>query len=92
MGPNISYMQIKLFAYFGSLASKDLKTSTEIINFQPIAEISAAVAELNEFRKSSGLFPVLVHTDAAQTIGKVPVDVRKLCVDYLTIVGHKVSF
>jgi len=41
-------------------------------------------------RKSSGLFPILVHTDAAQTIGKVPVEVAELQVDYLTIVGHKV--
>ncbi len=41
-------------------------------------------------RKSSGLFPILVHTDAAQTIGKVPIDVAELQVDYLTIVGHKV--
>ena len=32
----------------------------------------------------------LVHTDAAQSVGKVPVDVGALGVDLLTIVGHKV--
>jgi cysteine desulfurase len=32
---------------------------------------------------------VLFHTDAAQSCGKVPVDVRALGCDYLTIVGHK---
>jgi len=32
-----------------------------------------------------------VHTDAAQAIGKIPVDVTDLDVDYLTVVGHKVS-
>ena len=38
-----------------------------------------------------GLCPrILLHTDAAQTIGKVKVDVTDLGVDYLTIVGHKV--
>lgn len=30
-----------------------------------------------------------MHTDAAQAIGKVPVNVADLGVDYLTIVGHK---
>jgi cysteine desulfurase len=32
----------------------------------------------------------IVHTDAAQSIGKVPVDVDALRVDLLSIVGHKV--
>uniref|UniRef100_A0A8B9KEM7 Selenocysteine lyase n=1 Tax=Astyanax mexicanus TaxID=7994 RepID=A0A8B9KEM7_ASTMX len=32
---------------------------------------------------------VLLHTDAAQAIGKIKVDARELGVDYMTIVGHK---
>ncbi|HWB73976.1 MAG TPA: cysteine desulfurase family protein [Nannocystaceae bacterium] len=32
---------------------------------------------------------VLVHCDGAQAVGKIPVDVRALDVDMLTIVGHK---
>ena len=32
---------------------------------------------------------VLFHTDAAQSCGKVPIDVRALGCDYLTIVAHK---
>ncbi|KAG1658761.1 hypothetical protein FOA52_001303 [Chlamydomonas sp. UWO 241] len=33
--------------------------------------------------------PLLLHTDAAQSLGKVPVDVRALGVDMATVVGHK---
>jgi cysteine desulfurase len=48
---------------------------------QPVAEL-AAIA-----RGSAG--DVIVHSDAAQAVGKIPVDVRALDVDLLTIVGHK---
>jgi cysteine desulfurase len=32
---------------------------------------------------------VLIHTDASQALGKIPVSVRALGVDYLTVAGHK---
>lgn len=39
-----------------------------------------------------GLCQILMHTDAAQAIGKIPVDAKELGVDYLTVVGHKVIY
>ncbi|NWR64333.1 SCLY lyase, partial [Bucorvus abyssinicus] len=55
----------------------------------PVAELSQRVHALNQRRVAEGLPRILVHTDAAQMIGKGCVDVQELGVDYLTIVGHK---
>jgi cysteine desulfurase len=44
------------------------------------------VAELATLARGVG---ALVHTDAAQSVGKVPVRVRDLGVDLLTVAGHK---
>ncbi|KGL73121.1 Selenocysteine lyase, partial [Tinamus guttatus] len=55
----------------------------------PVSELSQRVHGLNQKRVAAGLPRVLVHTDAAQMIGKGRVDVQELGVDYLTIVGHK---
>ncbi|XP_029883530.1 selenocysteine lyase isoform X3 [Aquila chrysaetos chrysaetos] len=55
----------------------------------PVTELSQRVHALNQWRVAEGLPRILVHTDAAQMIGKGRVDVQELGVDYLTIVGHK---
>lgn len=57
---------------------------------QPIPELCQRIQILNQKRTASGMPKILVHTDAAQMIGKGRVDVEDLGVDYLTVVGHKV--
>ncbi|XP_005109862.1 selenocysteine lyase [Aplysia californica] len=54
---------------------------------QPVPEICRSVKKLK--RQAGETSRILLHTDAAQALGKIPVDVQDLGVDYLTIVGHK---
>jgi cysteine desulfurase len=56
-----------------------MHANNEVGTVQPVAAIAAAA-------RGRG---VLVHTDAAQSAGKIPVNVDALGVDLLTIAGHK---
>ena len=56
-----------------------MHANNEIGTIQPIAEIAQVCRDRG----------VLLHTDAAQSIGKIPTHVDELAVDLLTIAGHK---
>ncbi len=56
-----------------------MHANNETGTLQPIAEIA----------KIARKHGVLLHTDAAQSIGKIPVRVEELGVDLLTVAGHK---
>lgn len=63
----------------GTILVSVMHANNEVGTIQPIAEISRIV-------KDAG---ALFHTDASQSIGKIPASVDALGVDLLSIAGHK---
>jgi cysteine desulfurase len=68
-----------------SLVTKDtalvsvMHANNEIGTIQPISDLAAIAHEHG----------ALMHTDAVQSVGKIPVDVRAMGIDLLTLSAHK---
>ncbi|MBF0609048.1 MAG: cysteine desulfurase NifS [Candidatus Magnetobacterium sp. LHC-1] len=82
--PVDSYGILDMDAFMDALDDSVAVVSVMLANNEtgvvfPIPEIGRCLRERG----------ILFHTDAVQAVGKMPVDVRALCVDMLSISGHK---
>ena len=77
--------KIKMDNYRAALNDKTLLVSVMMANNE-IGTIED-IAGIARLAKEAG---ALMHTDAVQAVGKIPVDVESLGVDYLTMSCHKI--
>ena len=83
--PVDEYGKVRMDAYKAALCEKTLLVSVIMANNE-IGTVQD-IKEITRIAKEAG---ALVHTDAVQAVGKIPVNAADLGVDYLTMSAHKI--
>ncbi len=68
---------------------KAIEPKTKLISVMLANNETGTIQPIQEIARIGKEYGIPVHTDAAQAIGKMHVDVNELGVDLLTIAGHK---
>lgn len=84
LAPVDAYGRLDLSAFAELLDERVLLVSVMLVNnetgvIQPVKEVAAMAHQFGAF----------VHSDASQAVGKIPVDVIDLDIDYLSLSAHK---
>ena len=89
-GFEITYLPVDSF---GQVNPVDLESAitdrTILVTIMHANNETGTIQPIRELTAVSHRCGVLFHTDAAQSVGKIPTDVKDMGVDFLTIAGHK---
>ncbi len=66
-----------------------IRKDTVLISVMHANNETGTIQPIQEIGRLSREHGIFFHTDAAQSVGKIKTDVSDLCVDFLTIAGHK---
>jgi len=79
---------------FGEVNLDDLKAAitekTVMISIMAANNEIGTLANLEEIGKIAHENDVLFHTDAAQAVGRIPIDVKKMNIDLMSFSSHKI--
>eukprot|EP01060_Flectonema_neradi_P029714 TRINITY_DN4166_c0_g1_i1.p1 TRINITY_DN4166_c0_g1~~TRINITY_DN4166_c0_g1_i1.p1 ORF type:complete len:433 (+),score=84.20 TRINITY_DN4166_c0_g1_i1:48-1346(+) len=68
---------------------KAMEPGTSVVSIMAVNNEIGTIQPLEEIGKLCRARKILFHCDAAQAVGKIPVDVEKANIDLLSISGHK---
>jgi cysteine desulfurase len=90
-GYKVTYLSVD---EFGSINLDELRNSitdeTILISIMFANNEIGTIANVSEIGKIAHEYDVLFHTDAAQVVGHIPIDVKKLNIDLMSFSSHKI--
>lgn len=90
LGYEVSYVPVDSFGLTDpSAVEKLINNKTILVTIMHSNNETGTIQPIEEIAEICKKHDVLFHTDASQSIGKVPMDVKDLGVDFLTVAGHK---
>jgi len=69
---------------------EQLKTKPDLVSVQWVNNETGIIQPIEEIANLCKHFKTLLHVDAAQAIGKIPVDLSIIQPDFITFSGHKI--
>ena len=67
-----------------------LTDDTALISIMWANNETGVIFPIDEIARAANERGIVLHTDAVQAVGKIPVDVQKTPVDLLSLSGHKI--
>lgn len=90
LGFRVRYLAVDKYGIIDpSSVEKHVRSDTLLITLMHSNNETGSIQPIADIGKIAGKRSIVFHCDAAQSVGKVPVNVKKLNVDLLTVVSHK---
>lgn len=90
-GSRVTFLDVDECGKVGLEQLEDAITEqTGIVSVMTANNEIGTIQDIKSIARIAHRSGVLFHTDAVQAVGKIPVDVRDLDIDFLTLSGHKI--
>jgi len=91
LGKKVTYLPVNEFGEIDlDLLKKSITDKTVLISIMTANNEIGTIAEIEKIGKIAHDAGVLFHTDAAQAVGHIPIDVEKMNIDLMSFSAHKI--